>query len=427
MKFFRDFLLRQRKIKRLTTIIKFLNIFLKNKLFLFSQFCNEDNKSVAYLHFQMKIAREFFGHIQFLKQKLQFLESNPIIDFIAGEERSDGSLKKEEIIFSHGDKWYVITIENLIKMQPTMHLYALKTQKLTAIVMRPNVQDKIISYSLRFEIQMTEGKQILSFDSVIDNFGFDVIKILFSSIKKANIMQCTLDGVLYNIAFDITRNTSSQLILVDPSLRIFFSIGTFNICSCCTQCVPKKQMEEHMEAHIRADRENLMSDISTLIVCPNPNCNAFIDKYKHPIEGEACNHMRCIKCHAAVCYRCTGLRSYPRESILPDPSAFFVSAGRQYAQYFWDSQNRRIEKQVLICPNTCYARHNMCKQLKIVDGMLKRVVCHDNRDIMIDEHEYVEYSTHQQLQDMGIPPEEIEELHQLQVVQDRINPEEFGQ
>lgn len=437
MKFCQNFLFRQKNIKRLATWNKIFNIFLKKKLIFllhlhhcilchvlkyislhddFVTWHERGNKLCASLHFQRRMAREFFGYIQFLKQQIQFLESNPIIDFIEGELRLDGPLKKDEFIFSHSDKWYVITTDNLFRMQPTVHLHQFRTQKLKARVMRPNVREKIISYSLRFEIQMSEGKQIVSFDSIIDNFGFDVVKTLFHSMKKANIMQCTLDGVLYNIAFDITENPSSKLILVEPSLRIFLSIGTFNICSCCTQCVPKKQMKEHMEAHIRADMENLMLGNSTLIACPN--CNAFIEKFKHPIEGEGCNHMHCIKCQAAVCYRCAGLRSHLRQSRLPDPSTFFVKDGRQYARYFLNHQSTRIDKVVLICPKTCYEQHNMCNQLQIVDGVLKRVVCHNGTGIMIDDHEHKEYSTHQQLQDMGITQEEIEQLLQRHLLQE---------
>lgn len=452
MNFCRNFLYRQEKIKKLAKSYKnfnvFFNIFWKKKSFFllhlhhcilrhvgklryislhddFTTWHERGNKLCASLHFLRCMLKHFFEYKQYLKQEIKILESNPIIDFIEGEVRLDGPLKKDEIIFSHGDKWYVITTDNLIRMQPTVHLHQFRTHKLRARVMRPNVRDKMISCSLRFEIQMSEGKQIVSFDTIIDNFGFDVVKTLFSSMKKANIMQCTLNGVLYNIVFDTTKKPSSQLILVDPSLRIFLSIGTFNICSCCTQCVPKKQMREHMEAHIRADMENFMSSNSTLIACPN--CNAFIEKFKHPIEGEGCNHMCCIKCQAAFCYRCAGLRSYPRESRLPDPSTFFVEDGRQYAKYFWNSHNTRIEKKVLICPKTCYEQHNMCNQLQIVDGVLKRVVCHDGTGIMIDDHEHKEYSTHQQLQDMGIPQEEIEQLRQLQVVQDRMDPQEGRQ
>ena len=239
-------------------------------------------------------------------------------------------------------------------------------------------------------------------------------------------MQCTLDGVLYNIAFDTTKPPSSALILIDPSLRIFFHVGTFNICSCCTKCVPKKQMREHMEAHIRADREDreqILSENPTLISCPN--CDAFIDKLNIPVE--ACNHMHCIRCEADVCYRCGGLRSHARKFRLPEANTFIVKENRLYTKFLWDHHGTRIEKEVPICPNTCCEQHNMCKQLKTVDGVLKRVVCHNGIGIMIDKRESAEYSTNQQLQDMGIPPAEIEQLRQLQVVQDRMGPLEGRQ
>jgi hypothetical protein len=448
MQFSRNFLSPQENIKWLTARHKLFNILLKKKLIFifhlylcilchvaqlryislhddFVTWCERGNKLCASLHYHRRLATYLYCQIQFIKGKIKILESNSIIDFIEGEARPDGPLKKDEIIFSHDQKLYVITIENLFRMQPTVHLHAYDTHKLKARVMRPNVNDKKISYSLRFEIQMSEGKQIVSCDTLVENFGFDVVKTLFSSMKKANIMQCTLDGVLYNIAFDTTKPPSSALILIDPSLRIFFHVGTFNICSCCMECVPKKQMREHMEAHIRADREQVMSSMSTLIACPN--CGTFIDKFKPPLEKEGCNHMHCIRCQAAVCYRCAGLRSYHGESRLPDPSTFFVKNGREYTKHFRNFQNILINKEVPICSNTCCEKHNMCDQLQTVDGVLQRVVCHDGIGIMVDEHESDEYSTHQQLQDMGISPEEIEQLRQLQVVQDRMDPLEERQ
>jgi hypothetical protein len=64
--------------------------------------------------------------------------------------------------------------------------------------------------------------------------------------------------------------------------------------------------------------------------------------------------------------------------------------------------------------------HNLHNQLQIKNGILTRVVCCNGTDIHIETPSARNNSTEEQLADMGMPPEEIEQLRQQQAMLDHI-------
>ena len=386
----------------------------------------------ALLHYHRRQACNLFHYIKLLKQEFDFLKSNPIFDFIEMGERPDGALKKDELIFYYSDKWFVITMDNLFKMEPIVLLQEHSGRRTKATLLNPDSQHIQFYVSLTFKFRMSKEEITVSCDTMVQHFGYDFIKNIFRLMKKSNIMQAVLNDVLYNIVFDTTKKSSKSMILVDPDLRIFFSVGTFNMCSVCCICVPKKKMEEHMNAHIKADRKQVLGNNPTIICCPI--CNTFLDKTNEPVE--ACNHLKCPlpSCRAAICYRCCGVRSIRGESELPPEKTFKVQSVRGalpsentvedektrfYAPYFWNYRMVKIFKSVPVCSQRCSAMHNLHHQLKM-KKVLTRVVCCNGTDIHIEAPSVRNYSTEEQLVDMGMLPEEIEQLRQQQAIQDHL-------
>ena len=169
-----------------------------------------------------------------------------------------------------------------------------------------------------------------------------------------------------------------------------------------------------MDAHINADKQEVVINNSTIVLCPN--CNTFIEKTDVP--SEECNHVKCPYCSVAICYRCVGVRSVRGESTLSPENTFKIEKGRYYAPYFWDYRMRKINKSVPVCSQRCNEVHNMHHQLQIKDGILTRVVCCDKIDILLKSQSAKNYSTQEQLADMGMSAEEIEQLRQHQEMLD---------
>ena len=443
--FKRSLLHRNANIKKLQLLITFFHKVLKDNLawvyyswaslwqrqIKFGTMCLYDLKQfkedwINHFHIR-RLCQLYWTHLKYLRRELKFLKTNPIIDFIEMEERPDGTLRDEEIIFFHDSKWFVITTKNLFMMQPTVCISNC-SKKMKATVLN-QLSSTMIDFSLSFEIQMSNCRATINCDIMIQHFGYDVVKKIFQLMKESNVMQVRFNGVLYNIVFDTTKNPSESMILVDPALRIFFSVGTFNMCSVCCKCVPKKKMKEHMEAHTKADREQVLGNNLTIICCPI--CNTFLDKTNKPVE--ACNHIRCPlpSCGAAICYRCNGVRSIRGESKLPPEKTFEVQSvrgalspenkkTRLYAPYCWNSHMIKIVKSVPVCSERCSTMHNLHNQLQIERGVLTRVVCCNGTDIHIETPSARINSTEEQLADMGMPPEEIEQLRQQQAIQDNL-------
>ena len=363
-------------------------------------------------HFHIRrLCQLYWTHLKYLRRELKFIETNPIIDLIEMEERPDGTLHDEEIIFFHDSQWFVITTKNLFMMQLTVCISNC-SEKMKATILN-QLSSRMIDFSLSFEFQMSNCRATINCDIMIQHFGYDVVKKIFRLMKESNVMQVRFNGVLYNIVFDTTKNPSESMILVDPNLRNFFTVGTFNMCSVCCKCVPKKKMKEHMDAHTKADKHKMQFDNPAIIMCPN--CDTPFEKQSNP---EQCNHMVCPKCKAAVCYRCVGLRSYPNQSILPleNEHTFIMEGGRFHAPYFWNAHGNQVTKQVPVCSKRCQQEHNIHKQLEQKNGVWTRVVCCGGIDINQENISKEDFSTQQQLLDMGMRPDEIRELQAVQVL-----------
>ena len=383
-------------------------------------------------HFHIRrLCQLYWTHLKYLRRELKFLKTNPIINLIEMEERLDGTLHDEEIIFFHDSQWFVITTKNLFMMQPTVCISNC-SKKMKATILN-QLSSRRIDFSLSFEFQMSNCRATINCDIMIQHFGYDVVKKIFKLMKETNVMQVRFNGVLYNIMFDTTKNPSESMILVDPNLKIWITVGTFNMCSVCCKCVPKKKMKKHMEAHTKAEKEQVLGNNPTIICCPI--CNTFLDKTNKPVEE--CNHIRCPlpSCGAAICYRCNGVRSIRGESKLPPEKTFEVQSvqgalspenpvedkkTRLYAPYCWNSHMDKIVKSVPVCSERCSTMHNLHNQLQIKNGILRRVVCCNGTDIHIETPSARNNSTEEQLADMGMPPEEIEPLRQQQAMLDHI-------
>ena len=381
--------------------------------------------------------------IKHYQQKLVESESESwkITSVITFEEREKGPYKpKEEIIFRHEGQWFVLTRDELTHMVPpedvTIYIFgAMYGTRLSVI--KPDVRkhdsetvhpSEKLKFS--FEIRLRMGSQIYVIDAnhIMNYGGVKAINMLLTLFLKKTVK--VLDkrdgtekkGFLYQ---DKIKNLYLLDDVDDGSQGAFHCDSIrLEVCTICFQEKIPSEMTSHLLDHHNAfkrakekqekeDQEFVEREKRGAIECPN--CKTYL-QWTH-----ACHHLKCSMCNVALCFRCGGMRSCPGESTLPDASMFIIKKNRLHAPSFRDWRNNQITKEVLICPQECYAKHNMGSThccLKEVDGVLKHVPCCGGIDIMVDGHKSDDKSSLHELQSI-MTPAQIEEARQRQERHDR--------